>query len=169
MNNRLRICRTDESSIAGCVGGATARGIGLARFALLYLLFTAVALAFAMPSFAQTQATDNFNRPDGGLGANWTTNTIGLALQIVGNRVQTPPMNTRSPFTPRPPSVPRNSPRSSTSAGCLAVSSTSSFERANTPLVASEMATSASSTVSNPDGRSFGSPTIRNSRSIPGR
>ena len=60
--------RTDESSIAGCVGGATARGIGLARFALLHLLFAAVALAFAVPTFAQTPATDNFNRPDGGLG-----------------------------------------------------------------------------------------------------
>ena len=40
---------------------------------------------------AQAQVADTFNRADAGLGANWTTNRIGSALQIAGNRVQTPP------------------------------------------------------------------------------
>ena len=51
--------------------------------------YSATASATTQPA-GGAQATDNFNRANGGLGANWTINTIGAGLQIVGNRVQTP-------------------------------------------------------------------------------
>ena len=51
--------------------------------------YSATASATTQPA-GGAQATDNFSRANGGLGANWTINTIGAGLQIVGNRVQTP-------------------------------------------------------------------------------
>src|SRR5262245_16620256 len=53
-------------------------------------ILSAYALVFAGTANAQSPVTDSFNRTDGGLGANWKTNAIGSALQIAGNRIQTP-------------------------------------------------------------------------------
>ena len=36
------------------------------------------------------QVSDNFNRADGSLGANWTVNPLGRPLKIIGSRVQAP-------------------------------------------------------------------------------
>jgi hypothetical protein len=43
---------------------------------------------FRPPSGATTNATDTFDRADGGLGANWTTQT-GTAIAIVSNQAKT--------------------------------------------------------------------------------
>jgi chitodextrinase len=72
-------------------GSALPRNRSLAEI-VLTLICAVVALAASAPTFAQTQVIDDFNdRGNGGLGANWTTNTIwGSALQIVNHQLQAP-------------------------------------------------------------------------------
>lgn len=56
--------------------------INLNKLIILFFLFA------PLPAFARIIATDNFNRADGGLGANWTTANSKEDPAIVSNQVQ---------------------------------------------------------------------------------
>ena len=64
------------------------------RTQLLKVILAYSAFAMATAVVAQAQPSDDFERADGGLGVNWTTNTIwGSALQIANHQLQAPSGN----------------------------------------------------------------------------